>query len=92
MLTRARAIDARHYSPDSVQVIADTALAADLARREGDFHHAQKLIDDAVVHARALQPADPLQLAHLLNQRANIVAMHGTLDAANREPRDYDVR
>jgi tetratricopeptide (TPR) repeat protein len=87
-LAEARAIDEKRHGADSTETIADTVVAADLAERGGDLTGAQALIDPAVAHAQALRPSEPLRIAELLNQRANIEEARGALDDAERDTRN----
>jgi tetratricopeptide (TPR) repeat protein len=86
-LAQARAIDekARRATPSAT--IADDAAEADLAQRGGKLDNAQALIDRAVTAAKALNPAEPLRIAALLNQRADIEGARGALDDAERDTR-----
>ncbi len=82
VLARASEIDQRQHGAASPDVIADNAIAADLAQRSGDSAKAQALIDQAIVDTRGAKPVDSQRLANLLNQRANIEVAHGALDDA----------
>lgn len=87
-LARASAIDQRQHGAASPELVADNAIAADLAQRGGDTTTAEKLIDKAVQDTRGAKPADSQRLANLLNQRANIKAAQGALDDAERDTRE----